>query len=72
MPTKISWTDETWNPVIGCSKVSEGCQNCYAERMAVRQWHIWKYEGGCRYDKTISLDSQREKWRNAHSTHYSF
>lgn len=33
---KISWTDETWNPVIGCSKVSEGCQNCYAERMAWR------------------------------------
>ncbi len=36
MGTKIEWTDETWNPVVGCSKVSEGCQNCYAERMANR------------------------------------
>jgi len=36
MATKIEWTDETWNPVVGCSKVSEGCQNCYAERMAYR------------------------------------
>jgi len=34
--TKIEWTDETWNPIVGCSKVSEGCQNCYAERMARR------------------------------------
>lgn len=30
--TGISWTDATWNPVTGCSKVSEGCRNCYAER----------------------------------------
>ncbi|MBN1423038.1 phage Gp37/Gp68 family protein [Candidatus Fermentibacteria bacterium] len=32
----IEWTDSTWNPVTGCSKVSPGCQNCYAERMALR------------------------------------
>lgn len=31
--TKIAWTNETWNPVTGCSKVSPGCANCYAERM---------------------------------------
>lgn len=36
MPSKIEWTDETWNPVTGCTKVSEGCRNCYAERMAKR------------------------------------
>ena len=36
MPTKIEWTDETWNPVRGCSRVSEGCRNCYAEREANR------------------------------------
>ncbi|MFQ5483535.1 MAG: DUF5131 family protein, partial [Nitrospinaceae bacterium] len=29
----IGWTDETWNPVTGCSKVSAGCKNCYAERL---------------------------------------
>ncbi len=34
--TKIEWTDATWNPVRGCSRVSPGCQHCYAERMARR------------------------------------
>jgi protein gp37 len=34
--TKISWTDATWNPIRGCSRVSEGCRNCYAERIAAR------------------------------------
>jgi protein gp37 len=32
----ISWTDKTWNPIVGCSKVSAGCDNCWAERMAKR------------------------------------
>jgi len=36
VPTKIEWTEETWNPVTGCSPVSLGCQNCYARRMANR------------------------------------
>lgn len=34
--SKIEWTESTWNPVSGCSKVSRGCDNCYAERMAMR------------------------------------
>lgn len=34
--TGIQWTDETWNPVIGCRRVSEGCRNCYAEKRARR------------------------------------
>ena len=34
--SKIEWTNETWNPIIGCSKISAGCQNCYAEKMAHR------------------------------------
>lgn len=34
--TGIQWTDETWNPVTGCSKVSAGCKNCYAEKMHKR------------------------------------
>ena len=32
----IEWTEASWNPVTGCSKVSPGCKNCYAERMALR------------------------------------
>ena len=34
--TKIEWSDEVWNPVTGCTPVSEGCHNCYAKRMAHR------------------------------------
>lgn len=34
--SKIEWTESTWNPVTGCSKISPGCANCYAERMAKR------------------------------------
>lgn len=33
---KIEWTMKTWNPIVGCSKVSPGCKNCYAEKMARR------------------------------------
>src|SRR6202161_3345845 len=32
----IEWTDATWNPVTGCTKISAGCTHCYAERLAVR------------------------------------
>jgi len=35
--TKIQWTEETWNPVRGCSRISEGCRFCYAERDAARK-----------------------------------
>ena len=34
--TKIEWTESTWNPVTGCSKISTGCAYCYAERMSRR------------------------------------
>ena len=33
---KIEWTEQTWNPVTGCTKMSPGCKHCYAERMALR------------------------------------
>ena len=32
----IEWTESTWNPVTGCTKISPGCMHCYAERMAKR------------------------------------
>lgn len=34
--SKIEWTESTWNPVTGCTKISSGCKNCYAERLAKR------------------------------------
>src|SRR5881397_3435001 len=38
MSTKssIEWTEHTWNPVVGCTKVSPGCKNCYAEALSIR------------------------------------
>lgn len=35
--SEIEWTDATWNPTTGCTKVSQGCANCYAKRF----WHRW-------------------------------
>ncbi|WKZ37559.1 MAG: phage Gp37/Gp68 family protein [Anaerolineales bacterium] len=34
--SKIEWTESTWNPLTGCTKISPGCKHCYAERMAKR------------------------------------
>lgn len=34
--SKIEWTDATWNPTVGCTKISPGCKHCYAEEMAIR------------------------------------
>lgn len=46
--SSIEWTESTWNPITGCSKYSEGCQNCYAERMAYRLQAMGqeKYQNG--------------------------
>ena len=34
--SKIEWTGSTWNPITGCTKYTDGCANCYAEKMAIR------------------------------------
>ena len=39
--TKIEWATHTWNPVVGCSKISEGCRNCYAERIHNARYKGW-------------------------------
>ncbi len=41
--SKIEWTDRVWNPVTGCTKVSQGCKNCYAETIANRFWGDRKF-----------------------------
>jgi len=48
MSTKIEWTESTWNPLTGCTRVSPGCKHCYAERMAKRLQAIGleKYRNG--------------------------
>lgn len=40
--TSIVWTDKTWNPVVGCTKTSEGCRNCYAYELHQRRYTAWK------------------------------
>lgn len=50
--TTIEWTDETWNPLVGCSKVSEGCRNCYAATFARRfSGEGQRYEGIAKHTK---------------------
>src|ERR1043166_3201446 len=61
----IEWTEATWNPVTGCTKVSAGCKNCYAERMAKRLQAM----GTPKYANGFKLTLQREalelplKWK---------
>lgn len=50
--SKIAWTEKTWNPVVGCTKVSPGCKNCYAEKMAYRLANM----GQKKYQHVISTD----------------
>ncbi len=49
---KIEWTEKTWNPTAGCTKVSSGCKNCYAETMAIRLQAIGVvgYENGFKFN----------------------
>ena len=59
--TGIEWTDATWNPVTGCTKVSAGCQNCYAEKLALRLQQMdpnGKYKNGFKvtmHEKDLDL-----------------
>lgn len=64
--TKIKWTNETWNPIIGCSKVSAGCKNCYAEKMAHRLSLMEKTEY---YNNVVWWDKKNwGKWNG--KTHF--
>lgn len=56
----ISWTDQTWNPVRGCTRVSEGCRNCYAEAVAAR------FSGpGQPYDGLARMTPSGPRWTGA-------
>jgi len=63
--SKIEWTDAVWNPVTGCSKVSEGCRNCYAERMSKRLAGRCGYPLGDPFRVTLHPDKLGDplKWR---------
>lgn len=54
--TKIEWTEASWNPITGCTKISDGCQNCYAATFAKRLKAMGnpRYKNG--FDVTIHFD----------------
>ncbi len=63
--TQIEWTDSTWNPVTGCSKITAGCDSCYAERFAERFRGVagHPFENG--FDLTLRPEilAQPMQWR---------
>jgi len=67
--TKIEWTDRTWNPVTGCTKVSSGCLNCYAEIMANRlnAMGVMKYAN--KFNPTLheSVLNEPLTWKQSHT-----
>ena len=56
MGTKIEWTEETWNPITGCTKCSNGCFNCYAARFAKRLQAM----GNARYSNGFNVTIHRD------------
>jgi len=63
--TKIEWADAVWNPVTGCTPISEGCKNCYAERMARRLAGRCGYPNNEPFRITLHSDRLNEplKWK---------
>ena len=63
--TAIQWTETTWNPVTGCNKISPGCKNCYAERMAHRLQKMRnpRYENGFKVTQHPDLIEAPKSWR---------
>ncbi|HEY9866398.1 MAG TPA: phage Gp37/Gp68 family protein [Candidatus Obscuribacterales bacterium] len=64
MSTKIQWADETWNPIVGCSRTSPGCKNCYAAVAAqsYRLQQFPQYQKVKDWDGTVEfVESQLDK-----------
>ncbi len=62
----IEWTEATWNPVTGCTKVSAGCKNCYAERLAKRLQAMGnhRYQNGFRLTLHGDVVDLPRSWKN--------
>lgn len=67
--TKIEWTDKTWNPITGCTKVSAGCVNCYAEIMSRRLKAMGqtKYKNGFKLSLHEEVLKEPLKWKSPHT-----
>jgi protein gp37 len=62
----IAWTDATWNPTTGCTKISDGCVNCYAERLSLRLYKMGVEKYKNKFKLTLHEDALNIplKWRN--------
>ena len=67
MKTKIEWTEVTWNPCTGCTKISSGCKNCYAEKMALRlkAMGVAKYKSGFELSLHPGVLEEPYKWKES-------
>lgn len=65
--SSIEWTNATWNPVTGCTKISRGCDNCYAERFAERFRGVARHPFESGFDLTLRPErlDQPKKWRQS-------
>lgn len=68
--SKIEWTEMTWNPTTGCTKISSGCKNCYAEKMAcrLRAMGVPGYENG--FELTVLPNRLEEPLKRKKPTIY--
>ena len=68
--TSIEWTELSWNPTTGCTKVSPGCENCYAETMArrLKAMGLKGYENG--FTLTLQPDRLNEPLSRRKSSMY--
>ncbi len=66
--SKIEWTESTWNPVTGCTKISIGCKNCYAERIALRLKAAGSPNYSNGFDVTVHPHALRIplRWKHPH------
>lgn len=66
--TKIEWTDKTWNPITGCTKLSSGCQNCYAEVMSnrLKAMGLPKYAKGFKLTLHGDVLDEPRRWKKPH------
>jgi protein gp37 len=62
----IEWTEATWNPVTGCTKISAGCKNCYAERLSIRLQLMGneRYRNGFRLTLHEEVVDLPRSWRS--------
>ena len=60
--SSIEWTETTWNPLTGCTKISPGCKNCYADRMAKRLFAMGVERYKNKFQLTLHENSLREPY----------